>query len=344
MWSWSVLESTGLAPSERAELTGSGPEAIRPAVMSVAMEVPPGRLTTTEMAERFGVSEEWIMSRTGVRERPAAKPDERLADYSARAGERALREAGIEASELDLVIVATMTQDELTPNSAPLVAHAIGAARAGAFDVGAACTAFLSGIALGAAQIESGRAERILVVGADFITRVINWEDKRSAPLFGDAAGAVVLAPATGEHGGIGPIVLGADGSGAETILIHHHDRKLHMDGPEVYRHAVVRMSEATIEAVARAGMTLDDVDLFVYHQANARITRALGERLELPAERVVDCIETLGNSSAATLPLGLAVAQSEGRLRPGARVLLCAFGAGFTWGAGVIEWGGGHG
>jgi 3-oxoacyl-[acyl-carrier-protein] synthase III len=338
-----MLESTGLAASERAgELAAASvPGSIRAAVMSVAMELPPGRLTTTELAERFGVSEDWIMSRTGIRERPAATPDERLADYSARAGQQALRLAGVEASELDVVIVGTMTQDELTPNSAPLVAHALGAERAGAFDVGAACTAFLSAIAVGAAQIESGRAERILVVGADFVTRIIDWDDRRSAPLFGDAAGAVVLAPATGEHGGIGPIVLGADGSGAEAILIHHHDRKLHMDGPEVYRNAVARMSEATTEAVARAGMTLDDVELFVYHQANARITRALGERLGLPAERVVDCIETLGNSSAATLPLGLAVAQSDGRLKPGTRVLLCAFGAGFTWGAGVIEWGG---
>jgi 3-oxoacyl-[acyl-carrier-protein] synthase-3 len=169
---------------------------------------------------------------------------------------------------------------------------------------------------------------------------VCDWDDKRTAPLFGDAAGAVVLAPAENGLGAVGPVVLGADGAQAKSIVINHQDRKLYMDGPEVYRHAVARMSEATVEVVARGGVTLEDVDLFVYHQANGRILRALRERLELAPERVVDCIEHLGNSSAATLPLGLDAAAREGRLRPGARVLLSAFGAGFTWGAGLIEWG----
>jgi 3-oxoacyl-[acyl-carrier-protein] synthase-3 len=339
-----VLESTGAERRDwPSEWLGSPtPVTARATMLSVAIELPPARLTTAELSKRLGVSEDWIVSRTGVRERPVAGPDERLADYSARAGARALAAAGIDPEELDLVIVATMTQDELTPNSAPLVAHQLGATRAGAFDIGAACTAFLSGISLAAAQIESGRAERVLLVGADFISRVNNWEDSKTAPLFGDAAGAVVLAPARSEFGRIGPIVLGADGSGAPAIHISHADRKVLLDGPEVYRHAVARMGEATLQAVARAGMSLDDVDLFVYHQANARIVRALRERLELAPERVVDCIEKLGNSSAATLPVGLAEATADGRLRPGSRVLLSAFGAGFTWGAGVIEWGGG--
>jgi 3-oxoacyl-[acyl-carrier-protein] synthase III len=258
-------------------------------------------------------------------------------------GARALERAGVDADELDLVIVGTMTPDELTPNTAPLVAHALGAERAGAFDVGAACTAFLTGLSLGAAQIESGRAERVLLIGADFITRITDYEDKRSAPLFADAAGAVVLGAASGDgDGAIGPIVLGADGSHGTTIIATHEERKLRLDGPEVFRNAVARMREVTLQAVARAGVELEEIDLFVYHQANARITRALGERLGLPPERVVDCIETLGNSSAATLPLALDAAARDGRLRPGARVLLSAFGAGFTWGGGVIEWGGG--
>jgi len=319
----------------------AGAVTARPAVLSVAAEVPSTTLTTAELAARYGVSEEWIFSRTGVRERPIARADERLEDYAARAGARALAAAGVQGEELDLVIVATLTPDELQPNAAPLVAHALGARHAGAFDVGAACTSFLSSVAIGAAQIESGRCTRVLVVGADFISRITNWEDRRSAPLFADAAGAVVLAPAAGELGWIGPIVLGADGSGAPAIQIYHDERKVHMDGPEVYRHAVARMSEATTAAVERAGLTLQDIDLFVYHQANARITRAVGERLELPGERVVECIETHGNSSAATLPLGLQTAARDRRLRPGARVLLAAFGAGYTWGAGVIEWGG---
>jgi 3-oxoacyl-[acyl-carrier-protein] synthase-3 len=313
------------------------------AVLSVATELPEGRLTSAELAVRLGVSEEWILSRTGIRERRRARPEERLSDYAARAGGRALIRAGVDPQDLDLVIAATMSQDELTPNTAPLVAHALGATRAGAFDVGAACTAFLTGLALGAAQIESGRAQRVLLIGADFITRITNYDDKGTAPLFADAAGAVVLGRDDGALGAIGPIVLGADGSQGPTITASHTERKLYMDGPEVFRHAVARMSEVTMQAVRRAGLTLEDIDLFVYHQANARITRALGERLGLPPERVVDCIESLGNASAATLPVALVAAEQDGRLRPGARVLLSAFGAGFTWGGGVIEWGAGE-
>jgi 3-oxoacyl-[acyl-carrier-protein] synthase III len=313
----------------------------RPAILSVADAVPAGKLTTAELAERLGVSEDWIVSRTGIRSRPVAAPDERLSEFAARAGSAALSRAEVDPADVDLVLVATLTQDELMPNAAPIVAHAVGADRAGAIDLGAACTGFLSGLSLAAAQIETGRAERVLLIGADFTTRIVDWEDKRTAPLFGDGVGAVVVGPAVGELGGIGPIVLGADGSGAPAIHIDHAERKLRMDGPEVYRHAVARMGEATTAAVEAAGLTLEDIDLFVYHQANGRILRALAEKLQLQPERVVDVIENLGNSSAATLPLGLAASEREGRLRPGARVLLSAFGAGFTWGAGVIEWGG---
>jgi 3-oxoacyl-[acyl-carrier-protein] synthase-3 len=318
------------------------PPGIRAAtVLSVATALPEGRLTTVELAEQLGVDPEWIVSRTGIRERRRAEPDERLSDYATRAGAAALDQAGVTAGELDLVIVATMTADELTPNAAPLVAHQLGAVRAGAFDVGAACTAFLVALSQGTAQIESGRAERVLVVGADFITRITDYSDPKTSPLFADAAGAVVLGVGESGAGAVGPIVLGADGSHAESIVATLSERKIQMDGPEVYRHAIARMSEVTLEAVHRAGLELDDIDLFVYHQANARITRALGERLGLPAGRVVDCIEVLGNSSAATLPVALAAAEADGRLRPGARVLLSAFGAGFTWGGGVLEWGG---
>jgi 3-oxoacyl-[acyl-carrier-protein] synthase-3 len=201
--------SNGAAPARSA------------AILSVAIELPEGRLTSAEIAARLGIDEQWILSRTGIRERRRAAPDERLADYAARAGARALAEAGVDASELDLVIVATMTQDEVTPNSAPLVAHALGAHRAGAFDIGAACTAFLSGLAVGAAQIETGRAERVLLVGADFITRLVNYDDKATAPLFADGAGAAVLGTGNGS-GRIGPIVLGADGSHASSIYAPH--------------------------------------------------------------------------------------------------------------------------
>jgi 3-oxoacyl-[acyl-carrier-protein] synthase III len=316
------------------------------AILSVATDLPPERLTSAELAERLGVTEEWIVARTGIRERRVVGPQERLSDYATRAGARALEAAGVEAANLDLVIVATLSQDEVTPNTAPIVAHNLGAAHAGAYDVGAACTAFLTALAQGAANIESGRATHVLVVGADFVTRLVDYSDKRSAPLFADAAGAVVLGPSLdGEgRGAIGPIVLGADGSHAGTLFATIAERKIRMDGQEVFRHAVARMTEVTLDAIARAGLTLSDIDLFVFHQANARITRALGERLDLDPDRVVECIETIGNASAATLPVGLSTALSDGRLQPGANVLMAAFGAGFTWGGGVVQWGRGGG
>ncbi|HWD86336.1 MAG TPA: beta-ketoacyl-ACP synthase 3 [Solirubrobacteraceae bacterium] len=325
-----------------APLAAGGPGNLRHAtILSVASELPAGRLTSAELAERLGIEEQWIISRTGIRERRQARPDERLTDYATRVGAAALQGAGVDAADLDLVIVATMTQDELTPNTAPLVAHALGAHRAGGFDVGAACTAFLTGLSMSAAQIESGRARRVLLIGADFITRITNYEDRKSAPLFADGAGAVVVGEARDGGASVGPIVLGSDGSHGDSLLARHEDRKIQMDGPQVFRHAISRMSEVTVQAVAQAGLELSDIDLFVYHQANARITGALGERLNLPQERVVDCIEMLGNSSAATLPLALSIAERDGRLKPGTRVLLSAFGAGFTWGGGVIVWGG---
>ena len=329
-----------LESAPRTAMRGVPGASLCAAFHSIAIALPDGRLTTAELAERLDLSEEWIVSRTGIRERPVARADERLADYGARAAEAALERAGVDPGEVDLVIAATMTADELTPNTAPLVAHAIGADRAGGFDVGAACTAFLTGVSLAAAQVETGRCRYVLVVGADFITRITDWEDRKTAPLFGDAAGAAVIGPGGDELGSIGPVVLGTDASNPEAIKITHEERKIQMDGHEVYKNAVARMAESTLEAVEHAGLGLDEIDLFVYHQANARITTALRERLGVEPERVVDCIEHLGNSSAATLPLALDFALRDGRLRPGARVLLGAFGAGFTWGAGVIEWG----
>src|SRR5262249_35712882 len=171
-------------------------------------------------AGQLGGSEEWIVRRAGIRERRRVRPEDRMSDYATRAGARALEAAGVEAANLDLVIVATLSQDELTPNTAPIVAHNLGATRAGAFDVGAACTAFLAGLAQGCANIESGRAQHVLVIGGDFVTRLVDYDDRRSAPLFADAAGAVVLGPSRPDgsddgRGAIGPIVLGADGSHA---------------------------------------------------------------------------------------------------------------------------------
>jgi 3-oxoacyl-[acyl-carrier-protein] synthase-3 len=250
----------------------------------------------------------------------------------------ALERAGVTPEELDLVLVATMSQDELTPNAAPIVANLLGATRAGAIDVGAACTAWLSGLALAASYIETGRADHVLLIGADFVAKFADPYDRGTAPLFSDGAGAVVVSAT--EQGRIGPVILGADGAEALTLYGLWRDRTFRMDGPRVFKHAVARMKEAAIGALAASELEIADIDLFVFHQANARILRAIGDRLGIEDERLVSTIETLGNNSAATLPIALAAAEEDGRLTDGTRVLLAAFGAGFTWGATVVEWG----
>ena len=312
----------------------------RAAVAGIGMAVPAAVRGNAPIAARLGVEPGWIEGRMGVRERHVAAPSERLSDVAAAAGGRALERAGIEAGQVDLVIVATTTADELLPNAAPLVAGALGAHRAGAFDLGSACTGFLSALSLAAGYVEAHRAETVLVIGADLMERLIDPDDRSTAALFGDGAGAAVVTGGAG-GGSIRSAVLGSDaGSGAALVRIEHSDRLIRMEGLETYRHAVLRLSEATLDAVATAGMTLADIDLFAYHQANSRILRAVGERLGLDPAKVVDCIGSYGNTSAATIPIALCEAERAGRLEPGARVLLGAFGAGFTWGAMVVELG----
>jgi 3-oxoacyl-[acyl-carrier-protein] synthase III len=237
------------------------------------------------------------------------------------------------------VLVATTSKDEITPDAAPVVAAEVGARRAGAIDVGAACTGFIAGLSLARGQIEAGSAERVLVVGADALVRYLDPDDRRTAALFGDGAGAVVVA-ATEPPGRMSTPVLRADGTKAALIYATHDERMIRMEGQETFRNAVNRLSEVTEEALARADTELDDIDLFVYHQANRRILSAVGERLGLDGERVVDCIERYGNTSAASIPLALAEAEADGKLIDGSRLLLAAFGAGFTWGGVVVDWG----
>lgn len=306
-------------------------------VLGCAAVLPPEVVPTKAIAERLGLEEEWLISRTGIRSRRIVADDVRTSDLATEAGAAALEKAGVDAAEIDLVIVATMTADELTPNTAPLVAHALGATAAGTFDVGAACTAFLSALAVGASWIESRRAERVLIVGVDILSRITDTTDRSTAALFADGAGAIVLG-ASEESEGLGPVLLRQDGSNGATIVAKRGG-VLEMDGPETFKHALTRMTEITVEAAEAAGLALDEIDLFVYHQANQRITRSLGQRLGLDPERVVDCIAEQGNTSAATLPLALAHAEADGRLRPGSRVMLVAFGAGFTWGGAVLTW-----
>ena len=323
-----------------AERIPSVERATRPAaIVSLAMAVPDNVVTNATVAEGASVTEQWIVHRTGVHERRHVAGGERLQDLATAAGRRALDQAGLSPSDVDLVLVATVGADELLPNAAPLVALDLGADSAGAMDVGAACTGFLSGLSLAAAQVESGRCENVLVIGADVLSRFTDPADRGTAALFADGAGAVVVGAANGGPGLIGHIALHSDGSGAQAICATHHDQIIHMQGHDTFKAAVHRLSESTQEAVEHVGLELDDIGLFVYHQANARILTAVGEKLGIESERVIDCIDRYGNTSSATLPIALADSRERGLLEPGMNVVLAAFGAGFTWGAGVIRW-----
>ena len=307
-------------------------------IAGVAMALPERRVTNEQIAADLDVDATWIAKRTGTRERPWASSGERLSELAADAGRAALERAGIEPHELDLVLVATSTADEITPNAAPLVAGLIGADRVGALDVGAACTGWLSAMAMACGQIESGRARHALVVGADFLSRFLDFSDRDTAPLFADGAGAAVVSGTEEPGGRIGPIVLRADHSGSHLIRLDRGDL-IRMNGHESFRAAVASMSEVTTEALASCDRQPEDIGLFVYHQANSRIIRAVGQRLGLPEDRVVDYVGRFGNASTATLPIALSVAESEGRLKTDDLVLLAAFGGGLTWGATVMQW-----
>jgi 3-oxoacyl-[acyl-carrier-protein] synthase-3 len=334
-----TLRHDRAAARERDRRNGHAPAPPRTAsVLGLGHYLPAEVVPNEPIAERIGVDHDWIVKRTGIRSRRRAAPDERLSDVATRAAREALTDAGVDPIDVDLVLVATMTQDELTPNAAPLVVHALGADRAGAIDLGAACSGWLSGLSLAAAQLETGRADRVLLIGAEVLTRVTNYDDRKTAALWGDGAGAVVLG-ADGD-GAVGPVALSADGALADVIVASHKDRKLRVEGHETFQSAVRRLSESTVVATARAGLQLEDIDLFVYHQANARILRAVAERLDLPHAKVADYIGEVGNTSAASIPLTLGLLRDDGRLRPGQRVLVAAIGAGFTWGAGTIQWG----
>jgi 3-oxoacyl-[acyl-carrier-protein] synthase-3 len=303
------------------------------------MSLPERLVTNDEVAEWVGIDRSWFDRRTGTRERHWAAPGERLSALAAQAGAQALERAGLPGSALDLVVVATASADEISPNAAPLVAGLLGASRAGAFDVGAACTGWLTALAMASGQIEAGRVEHALVVGAEILSRFVDVRDRDTAALFADGAGAAVLSPARATGAGVGPVILRSDAEGANLIRLEHAG-SISLRGPDTFRAAVEAMSSVTLEALEVAGWSLQDVDLFVYHQANARIIRAVGERLGLEPARVVDYVARFANTSAATIPIALCVAEAEGRLAPGARVLLSAFGGGFTWGAATLVWG----
>jgi 3-oxoacyl-[acyl-carrier-protein] synthase-3 len=307
-------------------------------IFGVGAALPERVVGNDEIVARLDTTDEWIVRRTGIRERRIVAPDQPLSELATRACALALEDAGRTPDEVDQIIVSTITPDRVTPGIAPYVALALGAERASAVDVNAACAGFIYALDQAAAQIESGRARVVLVCGAEALSRITDHDDRGTAMLFGDGAGAVVVAGGELEIG-CGGFVLGTDASQADMLYAERTNPMLRMEGREVYRHAIRRMVEATSEAIARAGLTIDDIDLFVAHQANVRILTATANELGLPAEKLMVNIDRVANTSSASIPLALADAERDGRLRPGAIVALSAFGAGFVWGSGVVSW-----
>ena len=325
-------------PAPRRRAWPPRPTGLRAGLFGVGAALPPEVVTNADLEARLATSDEWIVRRTGIRERRRLADGEPLAELAARACADALTDAGRTPGEVDHVIVSTITPDRVTPGLAPDVALRIGALGAAAVDLNAACAGFIYALDHAAALVESGRARCVLVCGAEALSRITDHEDRGTAVLFGDGAGAVVVAGGELDLG-CGGFELHADGTNADLLYAEIDERKLRMEGREVYRHAVDRMAEATTAALERAGLSVDDVDLFVAHQANSRIIEAAAARLGLPAERVALNVAEVANTSSASIPLALWQAERDGLLRPGATVALAAFGAGFVWGAGVVSW-----
>jgi 3-oxoacyl-[acyl-carrier-protein] synthase-3 len=322
----------------RPRLTARRRRGMTAGIFGVGAALPEHVITNADLEQRLDTSDEWIVRRTGIRERRHLQSDETLSDLATRACLLALDDAGRTGAEVDHVIVSTFTPDRVTPGVAPEVARVIGADRAAAVDLNAACAGFLYGLDQAAALVESGRASVVLVCGAEALSRVIDHDDRSTAVLFGDGAGAVVVAGGELELG-VGGFVLGADGEQADLLYAERDERVLRMQGAEVYRHAVKRMVAAGREALERAGKTVDDIDLFVAHQANVRIIETAAHELGLPRDKVMVNVDRVANTSSASIPLALAQAEREGRLNPGDTVAMAAFGAGFVWGAGVVTW-----
>jgi 3-oxoacyl-[acyl-carrier-protein] synthase-3 len=332
------VASEQLLESADPALTRQPPALHTAGIVGLGAALPERRVANPEVAERLGVSVEWIERRTGIGERRYAAPEQRVSELASSAGRMALKDAGLAAVDVDLVLVATLASDEITPSTAPLVAHELGTANAAAIDIGAACAGSIAALALATSMIEAGRARNVLVIGAEILTRVVDFDDRLTAPLFGDGAGAMVLS--RNADGRIGPSVLGSDGAGAQAIRATRERGVIEMEGHDTFLMAVQRLTSSTLQVLELAGLTLEDVDLFVYHQANSRILSAVADRLDVAGERVFDCIAAFGNTSAASIPLALGEARRLGELEPGATVLLGAVGAGLVWGTTVLRWG----
>jgi 3-oxoacyl-[acyl-carrier-protein] synthase-3 len=299
--------------------------------------LPEEAVATADVAARVGVEPEWITRRTGIHALRRLPADGTICGLGEAAGRAALADAGVEASAVDAVLVATASADAVMPAAAPLIAGRIGARGAMAWDVNLACTGFLAGLEQGAALVESGRARTVLLIAVDALSRVTDHDDRKTAALFADGAGAVVLTAGAGMR--LGASTLWAEPDEAGALVVGHEDRIVKMDGQAVFARAVDGMERCCRMVLADAGLHVDDIGLVVPHQANARITRALSDRLSIPADRVADTIAQVGNTGAASIPLALAATRTAGRIPPpGGLMLLTAFGAGFAAGAVLVE------
>lgn len=321
-------------------------------IVGMGHYVPSRVLTNRDLESILDTSDEWIRSRTGIAERRQAAADECTSDMGAEAAVRALRDAGLEAGDVDLVVCATSTPDMLMPATACLIQERLGARNAGAFDLLVACSGFAYGLATGAQFVATGACRHVLVVGADTMSRFMDWEDRSTAVLFGDGAGAVVLGEVA-EGEGILASHLGADGSGAPLLRVPAgcarqpgglggHTRRdfcLQMEGKDVFRFAVQVIGDAALQVLEKAGLSPDEVDLFIPHQANIRIIDAARKRLGVSPERLFVNVDRYGNTSCASIPIALSEARDQGRLQPGHLVVTVGFGGGLSWGATALRW-----
>lgn len=318
------------------------------------MSVPDRIVTNQEIAQIVDTSDEWIFSRTGIRERRIANEDDTTASLATKAALKALSVANVHPSSIDLIIVSTSTPDYLFPATACLVQDRLGANHAGAFDLLAACSGFIYAINMASQAIRNGTAKTALVIGSETLSRLINWKDRSTCILFGDGAGAFVLQ-ASDDPGGFLSGVMRSDGSGGNLLnvpaggsarptsleTVHDGLHFIQMNGREVYRFATRVMSQATQEAVAKAKLTMDDIKLVVPHQANMRIIEAAAKGLSIPMDRCFVNLDRYGNTSTASIPIATVEAIQRGLISPGDRIVFVGFGAGLTWGAAVIEWSG---
>src|SRR5579883_3044175 len=315
--------------------------------------VPSRIMTNHDLEKMVDTSDEWIRTRTGNSERRIAGPKDTTGTLAIRAAQNALQVADLSPSKVDLIIVATCTPDHPMPAVASMVQDGLGASRAGAFDLNAACSGFVYALSVASGLIAGGLHERILVIGADTMSRLVDWSDRSTCILFGDGAGAVLLQRSESPTG-LRAAVLGSDGSGLSSLyipaggsrlpltpeLVQNRRNCITMKGSEVYRFAVNAVTYATNQALSAAGLSIDDVDLFIPHQANIRIIQSAAKSLKIPPEKVYSNVQHYGNTSAASIPMALCEAVEEGRVHAGANLAIVGFGAGLSWGAAVVQWG----